>query len=91
MSEAQSSSSYQYENFFNQKEAKKDGNKGGYPFYCNVWSCKVCHTNEKRLSPEEIRNIREKRRSNNNFYPRPKRCDGNCNFCYNKINGQYGY
>lgn len=86
------SSSFQYENVFNCSISDESGNKKPpYPFYCNVWSCYVCHNDQKKLSKEEIQVLKQRRRKNNIYYPKPKRCDGNCNYCRHKIYGNYHY
>lgn len=84
------SSSYEYKNMFNVSQSEFSEKKKTYEFYCNVWSCYVCHNDQKRLSPEEIQAIK-KRRGNKSFYPKPKRCDGNCNYCNRKIFGNKKY
>lgn len=88
MSEQKSNDSYQYENIFEAKSGEEK--KNTYAFYCNVWSCRQCHSEQTRLTPEEIENIKRKKK-NSGGYPKPKRCDGNCNFCYNKISSMQNY
>ncbi|MCQ2816415.1 MAG: hypothetical protein MJ252_04025 [archaeon] len=81
---------YQCEGIFNQSKSSYSDKKKTYEFYCNVWSCTACHQDQKKLTPEEIQAIRQKR-SNQSYYPKPKRCDGNCGYCISKIYGRRNY